>query len=238
MTFGGINFKGQSLQIRRSHDYQLMPGVNDSQGSSASTISNGVISTVVPDSPHKIFIGRVPNFLNEEQVKELLLLFGQLRAFKLVKDVSTGVSKDFAFSEYVDHTITDQTIAGLNGIQLGDKKLCNVPMSPPRTPRLAVKIQVSGFSMVGNSAAPYEVLCLLNMVTPNELRDEDDTNTFSMTSRSTATNTVSYAAYKFSVPLKVLMCRAVAKYLWNSIQSLIARRHSERSLAASSLIAW
>lgn len=28
----------------------------------------GVISTVVPDSPHKIFIGGLPNYLNEEQV--------------------------------------------------------------------------------------------------------------------------------------------------------------------------
>lgn len=30
--------------------------------------SAGVISTVVPDSPHKIFIGGLPNYLNEDQV--------------------------------------------------------------------------------------------------------------------------------------------------------------------------
>ena len=29
----------------------------------------------------------------------------------------------YAFCEYVDVTITDQAIAGLNGMQLGDKKL-------------------------------------------------------------------------------------------------------------------
>lgn len=28
----------------------------------------GVISTVVPDSPHKIFIGGLPAYLNEDQV--------------------------------------------------------------------------------------------------------------------------------------------------------------------------
>lgn len=28
----------------------------------------GVISTIVPDSPHKIFIGGLPNYLNEDQV--------------------------------------------------------------------------------------------------------------------------------------------------------------------------
>jgi len=29
MAFDGINFKGQSLKIRRPHDYQPMPGMSD-----------------------------------------------------------------------------------------------------------------------------------------------------------------------------------------------------------------
>lgn len=33
----------------------------------------GVVSTVVPDSPHKIFIGGLPNYLNEDQVCWLLM---------------------------------------------------------------------------------------------------------------------------------------------------------------------
>lgn len=35
--------------------------------------SAGVISTVVPDSPHKIFIGGLPNYLNEDQVSYHLI---------------------------------------------------------------------------------------------------------------------------------------------------------------------
>lgn len=42
------------------------------------------------------------------QVKELLMSFGQLRAFNLVKDSSTGLSKGYAFAEYVDISMTDQ----------------------------------------------------------------------------------------------------------------------------------
>lgn len=34
--------------------------------------------------------------------------FGQLRAFNLVKDSATGLSKGYAFCEYVDISITDQ----------------------------------------------------------------------------------------------------------------------------------
>lgn len=42
------------------------------------------------------------------QVKELLLSFGQLKAFNLVKDAATGLSKGYAFAEYVEYAITDQ----------------------------------------------------------------------------------------------------------------------------------
>ena len=80
----------------------------------------GVVSTVVPDSLQKVFVGGLPNYLNEEKVKELLTWFGQLKAFNLVKDVTSGsgVSKGYAFAEYLDGGVTDQAIAGLNGMQV------------------------------------------------------------------------------------------------------------------------
>jgi len=36
-----------------------------------------------------------------------LASFGELKAFNLVKDSATGLSKGYAFCEYVDLTITD-----------------------------------------------------------------------------------------------------------------------------------
>ncbi|KAK7863243.1 hypothetical protein R5R35_001453 [Gryllus longicercus] len=178
MAFDGINFKGQSLKIRRPHDYQPMPGMSENP----SVNVPGVISTVVPDSPHKIFIGGLPNYLNEDQVKELLMSFGQLRAFNLVKDSATGLSKGYAFCEYADVTMTDQVsnaIAGLNGMQLGDKKLivqrASVGAKNAQIGQQApVQIQVPGLTMVGGAGPATEVLCLLNMVTPDELRDEEE----------------------------------------------------------------
>ncbi|KAK7863242.1 hypothetical protein R5R35_001453 [Gryllus longicercus] len=179
MAFDGINFKGQSLKIRRPHDYQPMPGMSENP---SVNVPAGVISTVVPDSPHKIFIGGLPNYLNEDQVKELLMSFGQLRAFNLVKDSATGLSKGYAFCEYADVTMTDQVsnaIAGLNGMQLGDKKLivqrASVGAKNAQIGQQApVQIQVPGLTMVGGAGPATEVLCLLNMVTPDELRDEEE----------------------------------------------------------------
>ncbi|XP_065363930.1 splicing factor U2AF 50 kDa subunit [Calliphora vicina] len=181
MAFDGVNFKGQSLKIRRPHDYQPMPGMNDAPAVKPTVVSPTAISTVVPDSPHKIFIGGLPNYLNDDQVKELLLSFGQLRAFNLVKDTATGLSKGYAFCEYVDLGVTDQAIAGLNGMQLGEKKLIVQRASVGAknaqnntTTAAPVTIQVPGLSTVITTGPPTEVLCLLNMVTADELRDEEE----------------------------------------------------------------
>ncbi|KAK4337095.1 hypothetical protein RND71_043845 [Anisodus tanguticus] len=192
MAFDGINFKGQSLKIRRPHDYQPMPGMTDQPQPTVP----GVVSTVVTDSAHKIFIGGLPNYLTEDQVKELLTSFGQLRAFNLVKDSATGMSKGYAFCEYADVNITDQAILGLNGMQLGDKKLivqrasvgaksgplASTPGGISSAALMApVQLQVPGLQTniplggVGLQPQPMsEVLCLMNMVLPEELKDDDE----------------------------------------------------------------
>ncbi|KAK7124498.1 hypothetical protein R3I94_018763 [Phoxinus phoxinus] len=187
MAFDGIIFQGQSLKIRRPHDYQPLPGMSENP----SVYVPGVVSTVVPDSIHKLFIGGLPNYLNddqdrlfEHQVKELLTSFGPLKAFNLVKDSATGLSKGYAFCEYVDVNINDQAIAGLNGMQLADKKLLvqrasvgakNATMtSINETP---VTLQVPGMmanSMMQMGGIPTEVLCLMNMVAPEELLDDEE----------------------------------------------------------------
>lgn len=71
MAFDGLNFKAQSLKIRRPHDYQPMPGMNESSTGNSSV--PGVVSSVVGDSPYKIFIGGLPNYLNEDQVKGMTM---------------------------------------------------------------------------------------------------------------------------------------------------------------------
>ncbi|CAF4093953.1 unnamed protein product [Rotaria sp. Silwood2] len=173
MAFDGIVFQGQSLKIRRPRDYQPMPGGGDQPNMNVP----GVVSTVVADSPFKIFIGGLPNYLTDDQVKELLMSFGPLKAFNLVKDAATGLSKGYAFCEYGDPSVTDASIQGLNGMQLGDKKLIVQLAS------VGAKNMLGGSSVIGvqlpgvNLLAPTvstEVLCLLNMVTEEELRDDEE----------------------------------------------------------------
>merc|ERR1719290_429312 len=177
MAFDGLNFKGQSLKLRRPHDYQPIPGGGGIEGAVMGL--PGVISTVVPDSLQKVFVGGLPNYLNEDQVKELLTSFGQLKAFNLVKDMTSGLSKGYAFAEYLDGTITDQAIAGLNGMQLGDKKLIVQRASVGAKNAMGMNmlpanVQIPGLSGMSGPGQSTEVLCLLNMVTPEELTDEEE----------------------------------------------------------------
>jgi hypothetical protein len=101
MAFDGIVFQAQTLKIRRPKDYQPPEG----------TIQEvpqihvpGVISTNVPDSENKIFIGGLPLYLNDEQVIELLTAFGELKAFNLVKENNIGPSKVNHCSIYLFQT--------------------------------------------------------------------------------------------------------------------------------------
>ncbi|ORX95524.1 hypothetical protein K493DRAFT_219056 [Basidiobolus meristosporus CBS 931.73] len=178
IVFDGMNFQGQPLKIRRPKDYLPPMG----QGGEPLPIHvPGVISTNVPDSPNKIFIGGLPAYLNEEQVIELLKSFGELRAFNLVKDTATGLSKGFGFCEYVDPAITDIACQGLHNMELGDKKLVVQRAS------IGAKMAAPSFGTLGSFPIPPElipinthtsepttILQLLNMVTPEELQDDDE----------------------------------------------------------------
>merc|ERR1712227_202442 len=173
LAFDGINFMGQSLKIRRPSDYKALPS---HQG--------GDVVGLVADSPHKIFIGGLPSYLQEEQVREILTSFGQLKAFNLVKDTATNLSKGYAFCEYADPQITDTAIAGLNGMQLGDKKLIVQRASIGKTatgqegprvhPDAKVTLQVPGLHAVQGQNNATEVLCLMNMITEEELLDDEE----------------------------------------------------------------
>jgi len=182
MAFDGIDLQGQSLKIRRPKDYTPIPGVSDNQPKHIP----GVISTVVPDGPWKIFCGGLPTYLSDDQVKELLSSFGDLRSFNLVKDSGTTFSKGYCFFEYVNQEITDVAIAGLNGMQLGDKKLvvqrasvgaknpALMAMEMQQQAAIPMPINIPGLQVEGTAQQATEILCLMNMVTKDELEDDEE----------------------------------------------------------------
>lgn len=86
--------------------------------------SSLLFSPPPPPPPRaQIFIGGLPHTLNEDQVKELLLAFGPLAGFHLVREAGAQVSKGYCFVEWADPTVGDIAIQGLHGMAIGDKTL-------------------------------------------------------------------------------------------------------------------
>ncbi|KAI8953840.1 hypothetical protein F4801DRAFT_535800 [Xylaria longipes] len=161
------------LQIRRPKDY-IVPAVPDD-----TPYEPGVVSKVVVDTPNKLSISNIPPYLADEQVIELLVAFGELKAFILVKDNGTEESRGVAFCEFVDPSITEIAIQGLNGMVIGEKNLKVQKASIGITQVSGVEMGVNAMSMLAgttasNDAEMSRVVQLLNMVTPEELIDNDD----------------------------------------------------------------
>ncbi|KAI1466613.1 uncharacterized protein F4812DRAFT_432189, partial [Daldinia caldariorum] len=169
---GAANGSGQGLKIQRPKDY-IVPAVVEE-----TPYKPGVVSNVVIDTPNKISIANLPPYLSEDQVMELLTSFGELKALTLVKDTGTEESRGIAFCEFVDPAATDIAIQGLNGMLIGDKNLKVKKASVGITQVAGVEMGVNAMSMLaGTTASDSEesrVLQLLNMVTPEELMDNDD----------------------------------------------------------------
>jgi splicing factor U2AF subunit len=203
MNLDGINLRGQALKIRRPKDYQAPPapvllGAAGGVGSGGLGLpAIGGLGANVPDNPNKIFIGGLPSYLDEDQVKDLITTFGPLKNFNLVKDNATGNSKGYAFFEYMDPNVTDRACAALNGMKLGEKTLLvqrsylgpkntfqlPPPGAQPTNPTAAnfLNLSLPAATMLtsnllgpGVSTTETRVLELLNMIRAEELMKDED----------------------------------------------------------------
>jgi len=112
------------LKIRRPVDYDKFPKINPTKTIPKLDVSSvGIISTQVEDSPYKLFIGGLPHEMQEDQVKTMLMRFGQLKSFHLVKERTDKNSKGYAFCEYLSEESTLACVNGLNNQVMGHRTL-------------------------------------------------------------------------------------------------------------------
>lgn len=83
---GSANGSVKGFDIKRPKDYIVPLAESDTE-------MNGQISSDVLDTENKISITRIPPALDDEEVKELLQAFGELKAFIVVRDRSSGESR-------------------------------------------------------------------------------------------------------------------------------------------------
>ncbi|KAJ4288051.1 hypothetical protein N0V90_012068 [Kalmusia sp. IMI 367209] len=160
------------LSIRRPKDY-ITP-IADKTAAPGEGVSSNVV-----DSPNKLSITNIPTYVEEEQVRELVETFGALKAFVLVKEISTEQHRGIAFCEYVDPEIVEHVIEGLNSIPLGEGTLKVSRATVGVQQQIAIDGGVGAISMLAGSNAEANreksrVVCLMNMVTPDELLNDED----------------------------------------------------------------
>lgn len=198
MELEGIQFFGESLKIGRpaNYDPNLLPQeLRPHNVPKLNTSKLGIVSNFVPNGPNKLYCGGIPYSLTEDQVKELLSTYGQLRAFFLAKDQSTGLSKGYCFFQFEDASVTESAIAGLNGIKIGDRQLAVRRHTPSASMGTDTGMAAFGLGSamgstlsnsimggsLGNTYGPAatdsnatNVLLLKQMVTVKELQDDEE----------------------------------------------------------------
>jgi len=169
---GNSNPLESGLQIKRSKDYIAPSKSEDTE------VMQGQVSGDVPDTPFKICLTRLPLFIDEDQAKELLSSFGELKSFVLVRDTSSGESRGVAFCEYKDaEGVTEAAIEALNGMDLGgtNLKLSKACVGVVQTDSEMSVNAMSKLARTENKDVENsKVVCLHNMVTPEELMDQDE----------------------------------------------------------------
>ncbi|XP_022150450.1 splicing factor U2af large subunit B-like isoform X4 [Momordica charantia] len=188
MALDGIIFEGAPVKVRRPSDYN--PSLAATLGPSQPNPNLNLAAVgLTPGSagglegPDRIFVGGLPYYFTEAQVRELLESFGPLRGFDLVKDRETGNSKGYAFCVYQDLSVTDIACAALNGIKMGDKTLtvrranqgANQPKPEQESVLLHAQQQIALQKlMLQPGAVSTKVLCLTQVVSPEELINDED----------------------------------------------------------------
>ncbi|XP_062216842.1 uncharacterized protein LOC133916953 isoform X2 [Phragmites australis] len=137
LSFDGKPLNGSALKIRRPKEYVEMTNVAPKKPAEDITL----ISDIVSDSPHKIFIAGISGVISSEMLMEIVSAFGPLAAYRFI--FSEELGGPCAFLEYTDHSITSKACAGLSGMKLGGCILTAVHMFP------------NPLAKVGNEASPF-----------------------------------------------------------------------------------
>ena len=172
LSQNSIDWRGMTMRLRRPKYLGLAGEVARVTGKERSNVSPHI------NSPNKIFIGNLPHHMQDEQVRTILSQIGPLQGFNLVRDLETGVSKGFAFFEYEDAELTDKAVAALNGFQVGTKRVtvqrATVDGVKNKVVFGQVDHQVKGLDLSKGSGPMSNVLCLHNMVKPEELAEDEE----------------------------------------------------------------
>jgi splicing factor U2AF subunit len=190
MQLDGVKFDHYSgstvIRVRRPNDYRPETLPLGSVGPTP-VLNLGVLGgmgSTGNGGPGKIFVGGLPYNLADEQIMELLAAFGPIKQFHQVREPGSLTSKGYAFCEYLDPSVAEAAINGLNGLQLGEKTLSVRIASAANNANQTVSSAMGNLTAYGTNriiqgfdtahVQPTRILQLSNMVTREDLQSDTE----------------------------------------------------------------
>eukprot|EP00357_Protocruzia_adherens_P022616 CAMPEP_0115015800 /NCGR_PEP_ID=MMETSP0216-20121206/27011_1 /TAXON_ID=223996 /ORGANISM="Protocruzia adherens, Strain Boccale" /LENGTH=381 /DNA_ID=CAMNT_0002386043 /DNA_START=21 /DNA_END=1166 /DNA_ORIENTATION=- len=120
-SLDGCEYLDKKLKITPFDKFTFPSAISDvSLGNPAL----GLVTTQEKREDNKIYMGGIPTYLGDDDVRQLAEAFGELKQYTLIKDPDNpSVNKGYAFFEFVDASLTDKAIRELNGMKIHEKKL-------------------------------------------------------------------------------------------------------------------
>jgi len=175
MTLDGVEFSGCALKIKRPRDYQPIQtwSIN---GDYSSLPANFQIKSVAGgDQASKIFISNLPGSYSENNVRTLVSIYGDVKSFEYVRDGPKGS----AYVEYSKSSAAEEALKNLDGSQVDNctlsvKSAMKMAQNSQNVLPGVANIQVPGVDLKKSAENPSQVLCLRNLVEPEELVDDEE----------------------------------------------------------------
>ena len=73
-------------------------------------------------APQKIYIGNLPYYTNERDIKELFRPYGPIHSIIIIEDKDTGYPRGFGFVE-LEERMAESAICDLENIKVGGRNL-------------------------------------------------------------------------------------------------------------------
>ncbi len=194
MALDGVMYEGVAVRIRRPADYNATaaahlgpsdpnPNLNlaaialDKPKAKGAAEAPGPQANAFQEDQNRLFVGGLPYYLSEEEVKELFATFGAIKFLNLIRDKQTGSSKGYGFIVYEDPSVVEAAISGLNNMKLGDRAISVRRADPQKSADPAgvvARNPEAGTQQTMFTAVKPRVLRLANAVTLEELENDDD----------------------------------------------------------------
>jgi splicing factor U2AF subunit len=158
---------------------------------------NGVLQNLEAGEEIRLYLGNLPQYISDADVKKMLESIGPLKAFEMKTDFSMGesVSKGYCLFEYYDSRHAETALKSLNNQEIGDKRLRVQRVAAPEPekkegikkaqtkeadtcyllmfPKLRDPLVQATLSVPAICATPSRVVQLLNMCSAEDLFDQD-----------------------------------------------------------------